>query len=84
MVPFFGDQSFWGAACYRMGVGPPPLPIDKLTTEGLIEALEFMRKPEAQEAARKAAANIAKVRPLQCRRIVLPCLHDQAQHVLFL
>ena len=62
-MPFFGDQAFWGAACYRMGIGPKPLPIDKFTTEGLIEGLEFMRKPEVQEAARKIAASVAKVLP---------------------
>ena len=45
-------------------MGPPPIPIDKLTTEGLIEALEYMRRPEALEAAKAAAADIRAVRCL--------------------
>ena len=56
------DQAFWGAACHRLGVGPSPIPIDKLTTEGLTEALEYMRRPEAREAAKAAAADIRAVR----------------------
>ena len=43
-------------------MGPPPIPIDKLTTEGLTEALEYMRRPEALEAAKAAAADIRAVR----------------------
>lgn len=40
MVPFFGDQPFWGQACYRAGVGPRPLPIDSLNSRRLIDAIQ--------------------------------------------
>ena len=62
VVPFFGDQSFWGGACKRLGVGPAPIAIDDLTTDKLVAALEFMRRPEAVQAAKHIAAEIAKVR----------------------
>ena len=46
MVPFFGDQPFWGEACRRAGVGPKPIPIDSLNKSKLVSALKFMDKPE--------------------------------------
>ncbi|KAL3162062.1 hypothetical protein ABBQ38_009126 [Trebouxia sp. C0009 RCD-2024] len=58
VVPFFGDQPFWGAACARMGVGPKPIPIDKLETPLLVEALNFMLKPEVQAAAQETGQGI--------------------------
>lgn len=58
VVPFFGDQPFWGAACCRMGVGPKPIPIDKLDTPSLVEALQFMVRPEVQEAAKATGKGI--------------------------
>ena len=61
VVPFFGDQPFWGAACARMGVGPKPIPIDKLDTPSLVEALKFMMKPEVQAAAQERGQGIKHV-----------------------
>ncbi|KAL0052666.1 hypothetical protein WJX82_005636 [Trebouxia sp. C0006] len=58
VVPFFGDQPFWGAACMRMGVGPKPIPIDKLDTPSLVEALLFMMRPEVQAAATETGQGI--------------------------
>ena len=40
VVPFFGDQRFWGQRVYEMGVGPPPVPRPRLTAERLAAALE--------------------------------------------
>ena len=36
IVPFFGDQPFWGAACHKAGVGPEPVSIDKLNAQRVI------------------------------------------------
>ncbi|MEE2570490.1 glycosyltransferase [Pseudarthrobacter sp. J64] len=38
IVPFLGDQPFWGARAHRLGVGPAPLPARQLGT-GLAERL---------------------------------------------
>jgi len=63
-VPFFGDQPFWGATCTRMGVGPKPIPIDKLDTPSLVEALRFMMRPEVQAAATETGQGIKHVSQL--------------------
>ena len=39
-VPFFADQYFWGDRLARLGVGPKPVPQDRLTVERLTEALK--------------------------------------------
>ncbi|GFH25204.1 glyco_transf_28 domain-containing protein, partial [Haematococcus lacustris] len=45
IVPFFGDQPFWGAACALAGVGPEPVPIDSLTTDSIVNALKELILP---------------------------------------
>jgi UDP:flavonoid glycosyltransferase YjiC (YdhE family) len=39
IVPFFGDQPFWGRRVKEMGVGPEAIPRKKLTAQGLAQAL---------------------------------------------
>ena len=51
IVPFFGDQAFWGGMVYRAGAGPQPIPNKKLTAENLAEAIQFALKPETLEKA---------------------------------
>ena len=58
IVPFFGDQPFWGAMVARAGAGPEPIPHAKLTTEGLAEAIRIATKPETQERAQELGAKI--------------------------
>ncbi|KAJ3268223.1 hypothetical protein HDV01_003261, partial [Terramyces sp. JEL0728] len=41
VVPFFGDQPFWGAMIARMKVGPEPIHNKKLNADNLAEALKF-------------------------------------------
>ena len=40
ICPFFGDQPFWGQQVVRLGVGPAPIPQQKLTVESLSQAIE--------------------------------------------
>ncbi len=35
VVPFFGDQPFWGYRAYKAGVAPRPLPKSKLTRQSM-------------------------------------------------
>lgn len=44
-----------------MGVGPKPIPIDKLDTPSLVDALKFMMKPEVQAAAQERGQGIKHV-----------------------
>lgn len=60
VVPFFGDQAFWGAMVARAGAGPAPLPHKELTAEKLADAINFCLKPESQAKARELAAKIAE------------------------
>ncbi|KAJ3573386.1 hypothetical protein NPX13_g4725 [Xylaria arbuscula] len=58
VVPFFGDQPFWGAMVARAGAGPDPIPYKKLTSEGLAEAITIALKPETQEKAKELGEKI--------------------------
>lgn len=48
VVPFFGDQFFWGERIHARGVGPAPIPISELDVESLSNAIRFMLKPEVK------------------------------------
>lgn len=53
VCPFFGDQHFWGECCRRAGVGPPPVPIQRLTSDLLARAFAVLRHPATAAAAAK-------------------------------
>ncbi|MCG8346219.1 MAG: glycosyltransferase [Chloroflexales bacterium] len=40
ICPFFGDQPFWGRRVYELGVGPQPIPQQKLTADRLALAMK--------------------------------------------
>ncbi|RYP26948.1 hypothetical protein DL767_007870 [Monosporascus sp. MG133] len=58
VIPFFGDQPFWGAMVARAGAGPDPIPYRKLTVEGLAEAIRTAMKPETQARAKELGSRI--------------------------
>ncbi|KAI0810163.1 hypothetical protein GGR55DRAFT_127437 [Xylaria sp. FL0064] len=58
VVPFFGDQPFWGAMVARAGAGPDPIPYKNLTAEKLAEAIRVALRPETQEKARELGEKI--------------------------
>jgi len=51
IVPFFGDQYFWGRIVSEAGAGPTPVPIGSLTAESLAEAIRFALGPGVRERA---------------------------------
>jgi len=51
VVPFFGDQYFWGRIVAESGAGPEPVPIGALTAETLAEAITFALRPEVRARA---------------------------------
>lgn len=51
IVPFFGDQPFWGDVVYKSGAGPKPIPFKQLTSEKLAAALKEALSPKMQHAA---------------------------------
>ena len=60
VVPFFGDQPFWGAMVARAGAGPLPIPHKQLTAENLASAITEALKPSSVERARELAARISE------------------------
>ncbi|KAI2602802.1 glycosyltransferase family 1 protein [Hypoxylon sp. NC1633] len=58
VVPFFGDQHFWGSMIGNAGAGPTPVPYKKLSTETLAEGIKYCLTDEALEAAQKLARDI--------------------------
>lgn len=59
IVPFFGDQPFWGAMIARAGAGPEPIHHKKLTAESLADAINFCLKAESLRRAKELASKIA-------------------------
>ncbi|KAJ5650555.1 uncharacterized protein N7484_004278 [Penicillium longicatenatum] len=55
IVPFFGDQPFWGEMVANAGAGPRPIPHKALTIQNLTEAIKFCLTPEATVAAQELA-----------------------------
>ncbi|KAF5184113.1 Sterol 3-beta-glucosyltransferase ugt80a2, partial [Thalictrum thalictroides] len=51
IVPFFGDQPFWGERVHARGVGPPPIPVDQFSLQKLVDAINFMLNPKVKESA---------------------------------
>ena len=56
VIPFFGDQPFWGQRVFELGVGPEPIPRKKLTVERFADAIEQALNDEAM---RQRAADLA-------------------------
>ena len=40
VIPFLGDQPFWGRRVHDLGVGPAPIPRSKLTVDRLAQAIQ--------------------------------------------
>lgn len=57
IIPFFGDQPFWGHRVAQLGVGPQPIPRKRLTVELLASAL---RDVDANQALRERAAQLGE------------------------
>ncbi|KAG6592862.1 Sterol 3-beta-glucosyltransferase UGT80A2, partial [Cucurbita argyrosperma subsp. sororia] len=57
VVPFFGDQPFWGDRVHARGVGPPPIPVDEFSLPRLVNAINYMLDPKVK----RQAVELAKV-----------------------
>jgi len=61
IVPFFGDQPFWGKRIATAGVGPQPIPRPKLTADRLTHAIQqAMNDSAMRERAREMGDMIQK------------------------
>ncbi|KAK7389420.1 hypothetical protein VNO78_24449 [Psophocarpus tetragonolobus] len=55
IVPFFGDQPFWGERVHARGVGPAPIPVDEFSLTKLVDAINFMLDPKVKQSAMELA-----------------------------
>lgn len=59
VVPFFGDQPFWGDMIAAAGAGPTPIPYKKLSATNLADAIKTCLSPEAATAAKRIAERMS-------------------------
>ncbi|KAM5356612.1 hypothetical protein ACJ41O_003258 [Fusarium nematophilum] len=60
IVPFFGDQPFWGDMVAASGAGPSPIPQKQLNADNLAEAIQFCLTPEAAAAAAELSSRMRR------------------------
>jgi UDP:flavonoid glycosyltransferase YjiC (YdhE family) len=58
IVPFFGDQPFWGAMVAKAGAGPDPIPHKHLTAHNLAESIQTALSSEVQAKAKTLGESI--------------------------
>ncbi|KAG8390692.1 hypothetical protein BUALT_Bualt01G0110000 [Buddleja alternifolia] len=58
IVPFFGDQPFWGEQVHARGVGPAPIPVDEFSLDKLVAAIRFMLDPKVKQKAVELAKSM--------------------------
>lgn len=59
VVPFFGDQPFWGSVIAEAGAGPQPIPFATLTASNLAQAIQFALQPATLSRAQELGTLIA-------------------------
>lgn len=60
IVPFFGDQFFWGSMVSKSGAGPPPIPGKRINVNDLVEAFKFVHEPATRAAAQELGVALQK------------------------
>lgn len=59
VVPFFGDQPFWGAMVAKAGAGPDPIHHKQLTADNLAAAITMALQPTTVARAADMAKSIS-------------------------
>ncbi|EGX91572.1 UDP-glucose,sterol transferase, putative [Cordyceps militaris CM01] len=59
VVPFFGDQAFWGRMVARAGAGPEPVPFTEMTVDSLAKSITTALTDDVQKGAQEMAKTIA-------------------------
>ena len=60
VVPFFGDQPFWGSMVAEAGAGPTPIPYKHLTADKLAAAITAALNPTTLQRAGELGAKIVE------------------------
>jgi len=59
IVPFFGDQPFWGAMVEKAGAGAAPIPFKQLTSHNLSTAMTLALQPDMVDNAKLLGGSMA-------------------------
>lgn len=65
VIPFFGDQPFWGSMVAKAGAGPKPIHHKELTADNLAAAITAALEPEAKRKAEELGAKISHEQGVQ-------------------
>jgi len=57
-VPVLLDQPFWAERLHRLGVAPPPLPLQELIADNLAEGLRNCLDPRMRDRAADLACRV--------------------------
>jgi hypothetical protein len=74
VVPFFGDQFFWGRTVADAGAGPEPIPIARLDDSTLTAAFDACRRPQMRERAQALGARLRETDGVE---LVVRSIHRQ-------
>jgi UDP:flavonoid glycosyltransferase YjiC (YdhE family) len=67
VIPFFGDQPFWGQRVADLGVGTKPIPRKRLTAEKLADAIrEAVTNEDMRQRAEKLGKQIQTENGIEC------------------
>ena len=81
VIPFFGDQPFWGQRVAELGVGPKPIPRKQLTAERLAEAIH---RTMTDRSMRQRAADLgAKIQAEDGIANAVAIVHAIEKHGVF-
>lgn len=58
ILPFFMDQPFWGRRIHELGLGPEPIPANRLTAVKLANAIQAALDPEVKACAAEMGRKI--------------------------
>ncbi len=74
-----GDQYFWGNQLNKIGVGPKPIPLKKLTPKHLVAAFSKLSDPKMKLKAMDLKAKLAKENGLETAKEVVEQYYDQSR-----
>lgn len=77
VVPFFGDQPFWGWRVHQLGVGPKPIPKKQLSSERLTNAIvEAAHSIDMRQSAARLGEHIRAENGVTQAVEALNMMHD--------
>lgn len=76
IIPFANDQFAWAHRAYDLGVGSKPIPIKKLNSDNLSEAISFAHQDNIISNAKVLARNMATENGAKdCAKVILAALN---------